>query len=55
MQLPNFSQVDRVLQHPVFSPPEGKEKLVSDLPETMQITHVSTVKILFHFLLNITR
>jgi SCF-associated factor 1 len=40
-QLPNFSEVDKVRQNPVFSPPEGEEKLVSELPETMQITHVS--------------
>jgi len=39
--LPNFSEVDKVRQNPVFSPPEGEEKLVSELPETMQITHIS--------------
>jgi len=39
--LPNFSEVDRVRQHPVFSPPEGEEKLMLEPPETMQITHIS--------------
>ncbi|KIM90238.1 hypothetical protein PILCRDRAFT_811954 [Piloderma croceum F 1598] len=39
--LPNFSQVDRVLQHQVFSPADDKEKHISELPQTMQITHIS--------------
>jgi len=39
--LANFSEVDRVREHPVFTPPDGKERLVSEVPKTMQITHVS--------------
>jgi SCF-associated factor 1 len=40
--LPNFSEAARIRQHPVFSPPEDQhQRLTVELPETIQITHIS--------------
>jgi SCF-associated factor 1 len=40
--LPNFSETAKIRQHPVFSSPgDQQERLTIELPETIQITHVS--------------